>query len=205
MAIIEESRKSTKITFKIVQYISVTINKAEKSGDEKMRKVLFLIVLVYFTCNLFGYVEVAYCKAGAYDMGRQYIGKLEQNQLDRDYQIEFNELNHSTRFSTAASVDLEAKYINLWDVELNSVYNKLLAKLSDSQKDLLVNSQIGWLQFHTDENQLVATFPFGSQGRVSRLMVHRSRLRDRTLELMEYYVRLGGSVEFEYKGAEKTE
>ncbi len=85
------------------------------------------------------------------------------------------------------------------------IYQKLLTKLNDSQKELLVDSQLGWLQFHTKEAQMVGTFPFGSQGRVQRVQAYTSRLRDRTLELMEYYVRLGGNVEFEYNGTEKTE
>lgn len=170
-----------------------------------MKKVLLLVAFVYFSQNLFGYGEFAYSSAGVYDLGHQYIEKLEQNPLDRDYRIEVRELGRSTRFSTQAWVELEAKYLALWDTELNSIYQKLLTKLNDSQKELLVDSQLGWLQFHTKEAQLVGTFPFGSQGRVQRVQAYTSRLRDRTLELMEYYVRLGGNVEFEYKGAEKTE
>jgi uncharacterized protein YecT (DUF1311 family) len=170
-----------------------------------MKRVLLLFIMVLISYSLLGFGEVAYSRAGAYDMGREYIDKLEQNPIDKDYRIDFSELNHSPRFSTQASVELEVKYANLWDIELNSIYKKLQSKLNENQKELLIDSQVGWLQFHTKEAQLVAKFPFGSQGRVQRVQAYKSRLRERTLELMEYYVRLGGSVEFEYKGYEKME
>lgn len=170
-----------------------------------MKKVLLIVALVCFMQNLFGYGEVAYSRAGVYDLGNQYIDKLEQNPLERDHRIEVRELGRSPSFFTQAWVELEAKYADLWDLELNSIYQKLLTKLSDSQKELLIESQLGWLQFHTKEAQLVGTFPFGSQGRVQRVQAYTSRLRDRTLELMEYNVRLGGNVEFEYTGAGKME
>ncbi len=84
-----------------------------------MRKVLLLVALVYFSQNLFGLGGIANSRAGVYDLGHQYIEKLEQNPLDRDYRIEVRELSRSTRFSTQAWVELEAKYLALWDIELN--------------------------------------------------------------------------------------
>jgi hypothetical protein len=38
---------------------------------------------------------------------------------------------------------------------------------------------------------------------VQQAEAFRSRLRDRTLQLMAYYHRLGGEIEFEYKGNEE--
>ena len=78
--------------------------------------------------------------------------------------------------------------------------------MNDKEKDMLTESQKGWLQHHLKESEFVSqTFYLrdegpilGSQGRVQTQQAVKGRLRERTLELMEYYFMLGNNVEFMY-------
>lgn len=141
---------------------------------------------------------------GVYDMTGKLVNKLNNNPIDLDYEVEFKELNQSKNFSTFAEVELESKYIKLWDIELNAIYNKLLSKLNPKEKEVLIESQKGWLQYHMKESEFVNQVfnlrdsgpVFGSQGRVQMLQAIKGRIRERTLELMEYYSILGNDVKF---------
>lgn len=71
----------------------------------------------------------------------------------------------------------------------------------------MVESQKGWLQYHTKESEFIVEswedLGLGSQGRVQSAMSIKSRIRERTLQLMEYYFMLGEEVTFLYKGIDK--
>jgi uncharacterized protein YecT (DUF1311 family) len=148
---------------------------------------------------------------GVYDMTGELVDKLNNNPIDRDYEVEFKELNQSKNFSTFAQVELESKYAKLWDIELNAIYSKLLSKLNSKEKELLIESQKGWLQFHMKESEFVNQVfnlrdsgpVFGSQGRVQIQQAIKGRIRERTLELMEYYSLLGNEVRFVFAGTKK--
>lgn len=145
---------------------------------------------------------------GVYDMTGAFINKVNDNPLDRDYQAELRKLNESKDFSTLTMIELESKYTTLWDVELNVIYKKLLAKLNPLEKEGLIESQKGWLQYHLKESEFINQVfylresgqIFGSQGKVQIQQAIKGRLRERTLELLEYDSLLGNDVEFEYKG-----
>jgi len=144
---------------------------------------------------------------GVYDMTGEFVTKVNNNPIDSDYGIELNELNQSKSFSTTTQLELELKFTEIWDKELNSIYNKLLAKLNTKERGALIESQKGWLQFHMKESEFVKqVFYFqesgpvlGSQGTVQMQQAIKGRIRERTLELMEYYSILGNPIEFVYK------
>lgn len=148
---------------------------------------------------------------GVYDMKGELLDKLNNNPIDVNYEVEFKELNQSEIFSTSAQVELESKYTKLWDTELNAIYNKLLSKLNPKEKELLIQSQKGWLQHHMKESEFVNQVfnlresgpVFGSQGRVQMQQAINGRIRERTLELMEYYSLLGNDVQFVFIGTKK--
>ncbi|SHI13437.1 Protein of unknown function [Desulfosporosinus lacus DSM 15449] len=148
---------------------------------------------------------------GVYDMKGELLDKLNNNPIDVNYEVEFKELNQSEIFSTSAQVELESKYTKLWDTELNAIYNKLLSKLNPKEKELLIQSQKGWLQHHMKESEFVNQVfnlrelgpVFGSQGRVQMHQAINGRIRERTLELMEYYSLLGNDVQFVFIGTKK--
>ena len=144
---------------------------------------------------------------GVYDMTGEFLDELNNNPIDRDYEVESKKLSESSDLSTSAEINLESKYIKIWDTELNAIYDKLLEKLSSNEKEVLIKSQKGWLQNHTKESEFVNQVFYlresapllGSQGRVQMQQAIKGRLRERTLELMEYYYLLGHNIEFIYK------
>jgi uncharacterized protein YecT (DUF1311 family) len=81
-------------------------------------------------------------------MTGQLQKQLESNPLDRDYKRDMFNPENGTTYGMA---DVNKKYIRLWDRELNVIYQKLLLKLNDEQKKLLIDSQVAWLQYHETE------------------------------------------------------
>ncbi len=162
-----------------------------------MKKIFFLLVFILCLALPLGSIAEGYY---TYDMTGDASKLLEANPLDRDYNSDMrNPANHTTY----GMADVNKKYIKLWDRELNVIYQRLLLKLNDGERALLIDSQVGWLQYHENEQKFTSkalskeagTFFIVQQGNAYRL-----RLRDRTLQLMEYYRRLGGELEFEYTG-----
>jgi len=142
---------------------------------------------------------------GQYQMSPDgFSNQVKDNAIDRDYKEEWDKFQKSPEFNTQSWVELENKYIGLWDKELNNTYNKLLRKLNEEEKKKLIQAQKGWLEFHTNESEFVAEaweeLGLGTQGRVQLVMAAKDRIRERTLQLMEYYYMLGGEVEFLYQG-----
>ncbi|MFD1177957.1 lysozyme inhibitor LprI family protein [Paenibacillus puldeungensis] len=142
---------------------------------------------------------------GSYDVSGEFTDLMKSNPIDRDYHKEYKKFE-SENFNTTGWIQLEAKYADIWDKELNNIYKKLLKKLSAPQKKLLIESQKGWLQNHVKENEFVyKTFiedeshNIGTQGLVNAQIASKNRLRDRTIQLFEYYEMLGGKVEFLHK------
>lgn len=142
---------------------------------------------------------------GQYQMSEDGFSQyVKDNPIDRDYKIELDKLQKSSDFTTQSRVELEVKYTEIWDKELNNTYNILLSKLNDNEKEKLRSAQSGWVQFHTKEANFVSEswndLGLGSQGRVQLVISGQGRIRQRTLQLMEYNYMLGCKVEFLYKG-----
>ena len=142
---------------------------------------------------------------GQYQMSEDGFSKsVENNAIDRDYATEFAAFQKSPEFNTQGWVELEGKYIEVWDKELNNIYNNLLKKLNEKEQEKLRESQKGWLQYHTKESEFIVeswnTLGLGSQGRVQSAMAVKDRIRERALHLMEYYFMLGEEIQFLYKG-----
>jgi len=69
---------------------------------------------------------------------------------------------------------------------------------------VLIDSQVDWLNWHIQESKfvnmtLLIDRKLGSQGPIQELKARKYRLRERTLELMEYYCLLDGNFELEYR------
>lgn len=144
--------------------------------------------------------RIVFAERAVYDYSGNFTKEFEQNLLDADYMLEFSSARNTVEYGA-----IEAKYINLWDRELNLIYQKLLDKLESGQRNLLIESQVGWVRWHTYEMQFVDAVwinnsKLGTQGAIQELKAQKQRLRNRTAELMEYYYLLSGKVEFEYQG-----
>lgn len=131
---------------------------------------------------------------------------IKYNPIDKDYDKEFNDFQNSTTFSTSGWIDLEEKYIKIWNQEMNEAINKLKSKLNNEEYNLLEESQNEWLQYNSNESGFVIkTFllksHFGTQGNVMAETAIRERTRERTIELLEYLYELSDyNLEFLYKG-----
>jgi uncharacterized protein YecT (DUF1311 family) len=183
----------------------MTVKSLKSNGGAiLMNKRILISLLILSGLLIFG--TSAFCFLG-YDMSGEFDNLMKNNPLDKDYEKEIQELSNSKDFNTQAWVEIESKYTKLWDSELNSIYKKLLAQLAPEEKALLIESQKGWLQYHLNEQKFVnQTFYFrkndpivGSQGRVQTITAYKERIRERTIELMEYYSMLGNEIIFEYK------
>lgn len=142
---------------------------------------------------------------GQYQMTDEgFSGLVKDNAIDRDYEAEWDKFQKSQEFSTRGWIELEARYKELWDKELNNTYNKLMKELNEAEKQKLLETQAGWVQFHIKESEFVEAaweeLGLGSQGRVQLVTAEKGRIRERTLQLMEYCNMLGGDIEFLYKG-----
>lgn len=144
---------------------------------------------------------------GSYDLSGEFSELIRSNPIDRDYEQEFEEFDNSGEFSTTGWMQLEGKYADIWDKEMNEIYKQLLNKLDAQQKELLIESQRGWLQNHLKETEFVeSTFlsdtghHIGSQGLVNLQIAFKNRIKERTIQLFEYDYMLEGNAEFLYKG-----
>lgn len=145
---------------------------------------------------------------GKYQMSDEgFSEQVKNNAIDREYDIELSKFQGSSNFTTQSWVELEDKYNAIWEKELNNSYKKLLEKLNKKEQKELQKAQNGWLQFNDHESGFVyeswGDLGLGTQGKVELVASEKDRIRERTLQLMEYYYMLGGKVEFLYKGTGK--
>lgn len=149
--------------------------------------------------------EMLSMSIGNYELKGEFYDEMLRNPIDHDYEVEFNKLQNSKEIITTLGwVALESKYTEIWDIELNQIYRKLLSKLDEEPREALIESQKEWLQYHLRETKFVEkTFInngyLGSQGSVSLGTVIRERIRERTMQLFEYRYLLDGEVEFLYE------
>ncbi|MDU2063475.1 MAG: lysozyme inhibitor LprI family protein [Sporomusaceae bacterium] len=136
--------------------------------------------------------------SGAYDMSGDFIKQFNQNALDRDYQLEFKQAK-----TTLDYVQLESKYIKLWEQELDNTYQNLWLQLGDKDRALLADTEENWLRWHNKEAEFANTFlsrQGGSIWPVVTARTYKERLRERTMELMEYRYLIRHEVGFLYNG-----
>lgn len=147
--------------------------------------------------------EVLSLSIGNYDLSGDFYDEMLRNPIDHDYEVELQELQNSDEVTTLGWGALESKYTEIWDKELNQIYNKLLSKLDKEPREALIESQKEWLQYHLKETKFVETAfidngYLGSQGSVSLDTVIKERIRERTMQLLEYRYLLDREVEFLY-------
>lgn len=149
--------------------------------------------------------EVLSMNIGNYDLKGEFYDEMLRNPIDHDYLVEFNEFQNSKEIITTLGWGaLESKYTEIWDKELNQIYEKLLSKLDKEPREALIESQKEWLQYHLNETKFVEeTFInngyLGTQGSVSLERAIRERIKDRTMQLFEYRYLLDREVEFLYE------
>ena len=107
-------------------------------------------VTIVLGCMMLLWSNIALANGGNYQATDDFARKVLQNPIDAAYQKEIDAASTTLQYRL-----LEEMYIKIWDKELNVVYQKLLAKLSESQRASLIDSQVNWLNWHTQESKFV--------------------------------------------------
>ena len=149
--------------------------------------------------------EMLFRSIGNFELSGKFYDEMLRNPIDHDYEMEFNELQNSKEIITTLDWGaFEGKYEKIWDEELNHIYEKLLSKLDRESREALIESQKEWLKYNLKETKFVEktfidTGYLGSKGSVSLARDIMERIRERTMQLMEYRYMLDGEVEFLYQ------
>lgn len=128
---------------------------------------------------------------GNYQGNDDFSDIINDNPIDKDYWVEFEELQKSEKFTTLAMGALETKYGIIWEEEVNNALSYLYETLSEQDSLKLKQAQKSWQSFLNDDDSFVSekfiyTRFFGSQGIVQMEKVRLNRTRERAIELMEF-------------------
>lgn len=128
---------------------------------------------------------------GDYQGNDDFSHIINDNPIDKDYRIEYDELQEKSVSTTLEWATMEARYTIKWQEEINAALEYLYKSLSEQGSSNLKKSQKSWQTFINDESnfvneEFVDTGEFGTQGMVRIATVKLCRTRDRAIELMEY-------------------
>lgn len=117
--------------------------------------------------------------------GRFSVGNSEEKEhwIDKSY----NNYEWSNNFEWGECIK---KHNELWEKEMNNIYQSLLNKLQDKQKEKLIETQNNWKkQFEMEKDFLYSfkdlQFKIGSGGILVSGANFMNKIRERTLELEE--------------------
>lgn len=90
--------------------------------------------------------------------------------------------------STLGKIECSDKAYDMWDKELNKVYQKLMKKLSSKERELLKESQKQWLKFRDAEFRFIdgLFLGYGTVVNVEKVDQKYEFLKARVLQLQEY-------------------
>ncbi len=90
--------------------------------------------------------------------------------------------------STTGMINCSNKAYEMWDKELNKVYQELMKKLSPEEKELLKESQKQWLKFKDAEFRFIdgLFLGYGTVVNVEKVDQKYEFLKARVLQLQEY-------------------
>jgi uncharacterized protein YecT (DUF1311 family) len=128
---------------------------------------------------------------GNYQGNDDFSDIINDNPIDKDYGVEFDELQESENFTTLAMGALETKYTLIWEEELNFALSYLYETLSEQDSSNLKQAQKSWQSFIDNDDIFVGekflyTEFVGSQGIVQMGTVRLHRTRERAIQLMEF-------------------
>lgn len=133
-----------------------------------------------------------------------------ENPIEEAYKIELDSLNSDGNFTTQGWIELEVKYLKIWDNQLNSLYKRLLSSLDGKRKSILVDSQRSWLEHYNKKSDflldLISEGDLSGSG--SRALYYNKLLnekRRRVYEFIEYCHILDIDRTLVYKGSSREE
>lgn len=89
-------------------------------------------------------------------------------------------------YSTAGMRDASNTARQMWEKEMNASLDRLLGKLSPSQRESLLASQRAWLAFRDSEGEVISTVVAAQEGTMYQLMATAESMalvKARTLQL----------------------
>jgi len=97
------------------------------------------------------------------------------------------------------------KYGDIWEKEMNKVYEELKKSLEGDARKALIESQESWEKYYKKELSLLYEMYMNTSGEGSIIPLAISYKavsfeRDRTIKLARYYYVLTGNFQFEFKG-----
>ena len=95
--------------------------------------------------------------------------------------------------STAGMRNTTNEAREMWEAEMNKVYNRLMSKLTQKQQTALREAQRNWLKFRDAENKVISETIASKDGTMFQLIATGNGMqlvRERTLNLLayEYYI-----------------
>ncbi len=79
--------------------------------------------------------------------------------------------------STAGMINCSNKAYDMWDKELNKVYQELIKKLSPEERKLLIESQRQWIRFRDAEFKFIDKFYYSEKATMFYPMAETSKLQ----------------------------
>lgn len=124
---------------------------------------------------------------------------LNDNPIDKSFLAE-----ESKHITTVDQVDFLGKYLNIWDEELEFTLKNLRAELTGSALKTLNDSQAAWQKYSGSESNLIVEVYLATYGQGSIIPIlsgYKSiaLIRERTLELKDYYYMATGDVPFKFQ------
>ena len=113
-----------------------------------------------------------------------YLGEFKSN--DKYFQDKINNPQNTTKEYLAVYDD----YLFFLDKELNNAYRLLMAKVPETQREDLKNSQKKWMAFRDAEFEFInnnwTRDNFGSSSVISRGAYRSSIVKNRVIQLLQY-------------------
>lgn len=177
-------------------------NKAlQESLDEANERYKVLESIIKENNNKTEYIEQYY---GDYQGNNDFSDIINYNPIDKDYWIEFDELQKSKNFTTLAYGAIESKYTTMWEEEVKAALTYLYQSLNEQDSLNLKQAQESWQTFMNDyfnfvNDKFIYTYYLGTLGMVQIVTVGLQRTRARAIELMEYiFIMDRNAVDFAY-------
>ena len=128
----------------------------------------------------------------------QYADIYSDNPVDRQFETDSDKLYSSMKWSTGTQTELYYIYADIWDAELNNVYQLLMEMIEPEYREQLRDSQRAWLEHYELEQEfqknilsnggeLAFSWVNGSLGIMEWAGDIMNKKRERTLELIRLY------------------
>ena len=139
---------------------------------------------------------------------RDFNEVFHNNPIDKLYE---ESISDPTLTATSGHIaGLENRFCDYWKAEVDAVYKKLYSILEKEHANTLKKTQHAWKDYMKYSEEIRGNLLFSEiydigAGRIDSYLIGsmlKEETRARAIELMEFYYRLTGELEFVFKGTE---